>query len=227
MSHDAPLHDSGERAAALRSLIRELKNEGIRSASVLQAMQAVPRDQFVPPEYVAAAWRNTALPIGSGQTISQPYVVALMTEALELTGDETVLDVGTGSGYQAAVLSGLCRRVVGVERIPELMTGAREKLQALGLSNVEVHEGDGSLGWPDKAPFEGILVAAAGPRVPEALLKQLADGGRLVIPVGAPSQQVLMQYRREGETIHSRRLTGVRFVPLVGAEGWADERCED
>jgi protein-L-isoaspartate(D-aspartate) O-methyltransferase len=227
MSHDSPLHDAGERAASIRSLIKELRTEGIRSDSVLQAMQTVPRDQFVLPEYVAAAWRNTALPIGSGQTISQPYVVALMTEALELTGDETVLDVGTGSGYQAAVLAGLCRHVVGVERIPELVSGAKKKLQGLGLTNVEVHEGDGSLGWPEKAPFDGILVAAAGPHVPEALLKQLADGGRLVIPVGAPSQQVLMQYRREGETIHSRQLTGVRFVPLIGAEGWTDGFAED
>lgn len=227
MQDDSPSQVAHDRTAAIRTLIAELRSEGIDSPRVLHAMSSVPRDQFVLPEYLSAAWYNTALPIGSGQTISQPFIVALMTQALELTGDETVLDVGTGSGYQAAVLAGLCRHVVGVERIPELVAGARQKLQALGLKNVEVHEGDGSLGWPAKAPFDGILVAAAGPHVPEALLKQLADGGRLVIPIGAPSSQELMLYRREGETIHSQSLTGVRFVPLVGAEGWADEFCEE
>lgn len=224
MQIEPPGHD---RAAAIRSLIDELRSEGIDAPGVLHALRTVPREQFVLPEYVEAAWANTALPIGSGQTISQPLIVAMMTQALELTGEETVLDVGTGSGYQAAILAGLCRKVVGVERIPELVEGARQKLQALGLTNVEVHLGDGSLGWPDKAPFDGILVAAAGPRVPEALLKQLADGGRLVIPIGPPSSQELMLYRKEGERIHSRALTGVRFVPLVGAEGWADEFCDE
>lgn len=213
-------------AASSEQLVAELRAQGISDAAVLRAIAAVPRTAFVPPEFVAAAWKNIALPIGLGQTISQPYIVALMTQALRLCGTETVLEIGTGSGYQTAVLAQICGRVISLERLPELLVGAQQRLAALEIDNVELHEADGTLGWPAEAPYPAILVAAAGPRVPESLLEQLVEGGRLVIPVGEPSHQQLFCYHRQGNAVTVELLADVRFVPLVGDEAWADEFYE-
>jgi protein-L-isoaspartate(D-aspartate) O-methyltransferase len=195
-------------------LLAELAGS-IRDRRVLDAMGAVPRDLFVPPSLRGQAWENRALPIGEGQTISQPYVVARMCELLELRGDETVLDVGTGSGYHAAVLAALAARVVSVERHAALSERARAALDAAGIANVELHVGDGSLGRPEEAPYEAINVAAGSPHgVPGALLDQLADGGRMVIPADGGRQHLLL-VRRRGGVFERERHERVRFVPLV------------
>jgi protein-L-isoaspartate(D-aspartate) O-methyltransferase len=200
----------------------QLVARGVADARVLDAMRRVPRDAFVPPESHPAAYADRALPIGSGQTISQPYMVAVMTEALRLTGSERVLDVGTGSGYQAAVLSLLAREVITIERRPELADSARAILATLGYANVTVTAGDGTLGSPDYAPFDAIVVGAGAPRVPAALKAQLsASGGRLVIPVGPPEQQVLHVVTRDGNAFVDTLGIGCVFVPLIGEEGWA------
>jgi len=200
----------------------QLVARGVADARVLDAMRRVPRDAFVPPESHPAAYADRALPIGSGQTISQPYMVAVMTEALRLTGSERVLDVGTGSGYQAAVLSLLAREVITIERRPELAGSAQAILAALGYANVTVIAGDGTLGSPEHAPFDAIVVGAGAPRVPEALKAQLsANGGRLVIPVGPPEHQVLHVVTRDGNAFGDRLGIGCVFVPLIGEEGWA------
>jgi protein-L-isoaspartate(D-aspartate) O-methyltransferase len=188
---------------------------------VLAAMASVPRECFVPSHLRDEAYVERALPIGSGQTISQPMVVALMTDALELDPGDRVLEIGTGSGYQAAVLRRLVSRVVTVERIPELAAQAEEILGDLGIDGVEVHRGDGTLGWFDGAPYDAIVVTAGGPRVPETLLRQLADGGRLVMPVGPRGDERLLRVRRTGATTTREDLGPVAFVPLVGHEGWA------
>ena len=199
----------------------QLVARGISDARVLDAMRRVPRDAFVPRESHPAAYEDRALPIGSGQTISQPYMVAVMTEALRLTGSERVLDVGTGSGYQAAVLSLLAREVVTIERRPELADSARGTLAALGYDNVTVIAGDGTLGSPEHAPFDAIVVGAGAPRVPAALKAQLsARGGRLVIPVGPPEHQVLHVVTRDGNRFADALGIGCVFVPLIGEEGW-------
>ncbi len=200
----------------------QLIARGIADARVLAAMRRVPRDVFVPEASRADAYADRALPIGSGQTISQPYMVAAMSEALRLTGGERVLDVGTGSGYQAAVLAELAREVITVERVPELAEAARSRLAALGYTNVDVIVGDGTLGVAEGAPFAGILVAAGAPRAPEALKAQLSPaGGRLVIPIGPPEQQWLTVIVRDGDRFVESTGTGCVFVPLIGVQGWS------
>lgn len=203
------------------SLIEELRNQGISDESVLSALAHVPRDCFVPEQFSAHAWANVALPIGAGQTISQPYIVALMSQALGLRGDERVLEIGTGSGYQAAVLATLAREVISVERHALLGRGAASLLHDLGFSNVRVMIGDGTLGWPAEAPYRGILVTAAAPHVPARLIDQLdPTGGVLVIPVGTLDDQDLIAVTRQGDTTQQVNLGGVRFVPLVGQDAW-------
>jgi protein-L-isoaspartate(D-aspartate) O-methyltransferase len=200
----------------------QLVARGIRDARVLDAMRRVPRHVFVEPGTQGLAYADRALPIGGGQTISQPYMVAAMTEALRLQGTERVLEVGTGSGYQAAILAELARDVVTIERYADLADAARARLAALGYHNVRVIVGDGSLGSEADAPYEGILVAAASPRIPASLKRQLADGGRLVIPIGPPDQQFLTVVHREGAVFTQSIGDGCVFVPLVGAEGWPE-----
>ena len=204
-------------------LVAELRREGVRDERVLAAIGAVPREEFVPREHRADAYRNAPLPIGAGQTISQPLVVGLMTQALALRGTERVLEVGTGSGYQAAVLCRLGAQIISVERFPELAARARGVLQRLGCQNVEVHVSNGSLGWPQGAPYDAIIVTAAAPTVPEALVAQLGEGGRLVIPVGDRASQELVLVTRQGGATQTQRLGPVRFVPLVGEQGWPTE----
>jgi protein-L-isoaspartate(D-aspartate) O-methyltransferase len=201
---------------------RQLRRRGIRDERVLAAMGRVPRELFVPEHERRRAYADSALPIGFGQTISQPYVVAAMCELLGLSGDEHVLDVGTGSGYAAAVLAELADRVVSVERIPELASRARAALAAAGHPEVEVRVGDGSLGAPDRAPFHAIAVAAAVPDVPPALYEQLAEGGRLVLPRGPLDGQELVVIVRTPEGPAERRSLPCRFVPLIGEEGFAE-----
>ncbi len=204
-------------------MIREhLVGRGIRDPAVLAAMRQVPREAFVDQGMRELAYEDHPLPIDGGQTISQPYIVAYMTEALELSGTDRVLEIGTGSGYAAAVLSRIVHTVYSVERLEALARVARQRLESLGYGNVVVLEGDGTLGWPEHAPYDAIVVTAGAPAVPKPLLRQLAVGGRLVIPVGASSfLQNLIRVRRQGEEDYrSEELCGVRFVPLVGAEGW-------
>jgi protein-L-isoaspartate(D-aspartate) O-methyltransferase len=200
----------------------QLRGRGIRDEAVLAAMETTPRELFVPPDLADQAYADRALPLGSGQTISQPYMVARMTEALEPRPGDRVLEVGTGSGYQAAVLSRLVDRVYSVERKPELAEGARERLARMGVENVEIRVADGSGGWPEKGPYQGIVVTAAAPEVPEALVEQLdPDGGRLVIPVGDRSLQQLTRVKRTGDDVETAGLLACRFVPLLGEGGWS------
>ncbi len=180
----------------------------------------MPRHVFVPPDLVDEAYEDHPLSIGKGQTISQPYIVALMTEALELEGNEKVLEVGTGSGYQTAILAELAREVYSIERIPELARDAERRLEDLGYTNVHIKVGNGTLGWPEEAPFDAIMVTAGAPKVPGPLKAQLADGGRLVIPVGSEFHQVLYRVKRQKDTFSEEALTSCVFVPLVGEEGW-------
>jgi protein-L-isoaspartate(D-aspartate) O-methyltransferase len=194
----------------------QLKDWGIGDQRVLDAMAAVPREKFIPESQRDAAYYDGALPIGEGQTISQPYVVAHMTELLTLNGDEKVLEVGTGSGYQTAVLSLLASEVFTIERIAVLAEQAQTTLQELGASNIHFRVGDGSCGWPEYAPYDSILVACAAERVPPPLIDQLADGGRLIMPVGPAGFQDLLLVRRSGEEVVEKRLAPVAFVPLIG-----------
>lgn len=200
----------------------QLRRRGIRDERVLAAMSAVPRERFVPPALADHAYDDGAFPIGHGQTISQPYVVAAMCELLSLRGHERVLDVGTGSGYAAAVLAELAAEVVSIERIPELAERARTALQQARYERVELRIGDGSLGAPDRAPFEAIAVAAACPEAPPALIEQLAEGGRLVVPRGSRSSQRLVLIVRTPDGPAERGSFPCRFVPLLGAEGFHD-----
>jgi protein-L-isoaspartate(D-aspartate) O-methyltransferase len=201
---------------------RQIAARGVRDRRVLAAMREIPRDRFVNPELVGRAHDDVPLAIGNGQTISQPYIVALMCEAMGLVGTERVLEVGTGSGYGAAVLGRLAREVYSIERHPDLAELAAARLASLGFINVHVAVGDGTLGLAERAPFEAIVVTASGPKVPAALLDQLAVGGRLVIPVGDESdrQRLLRIDRHSATHFRSTDLGGVAFVPLVGAEGW-------
>jgi len=204
-------------------MIREhLLGRGIRDPAVIRAMREVPREEFVAEELMEFAYEDHPLDIAEGQTISQPYIVAYMTEALELSATDRVLEIGTGCGYAAAVLSRIVARVYTVERLAGLARSARQRLEALGYTNIVVHEGDGTLGWAEHAPYDAIVVTAGAPAVPKSLREQLVTGGRLVIPVGASSYfQVLIRVRRLSEhEYRSEDLCGVRFVPLVGADGW-------
>jgi protein-L-isoaspartate(D-aspartate) O-methyltransferase len=185
-------------------------------------MRTVPRHRFVPEYLIGAAYRDAPLPIGQGQTISQPYIVGFMTELLELEGDDRVLEIGTGSGYQAAILSRLASEVISVERFSDLAQEARERLAELGYDNVRIEVGDGSLGWPADAPYDAIIVTAASPEIPEPLQSQLADLGRLLAPIGPRWTQQLVRVRRVGPRFETETLIGVAFVPLIGAHGWQD-----
>jgi protein-L-isoaspartate(D-aspartate) O-methyltransferase len=210
-------------AALRRRMVNtQLAARGIRDPDVLEAMSTVPREAFVPAHQAQFAYADSALPIGQGQTISQPYIVALMTEAVELAPDERVLEIGTGSGYAAAVLSRIAKEVYTVERHLKLARAAEARFQQLGYDNIHVHVGDGTLGWIEHAPYDAIVVTAGGPAIPELLLNQLKVGGRLVIPVGpTPNLQELMRVRRSSENDFERgNLGSVRFVPLVGEAGW-------
>lgn len=214
--------ERGLSARKEQMLSEDLMGRGIRDAAVLRAMREVPRERFLPPELEPYAYEDSPLPIAEGQTISQPYIVAYMIEALELRGNERVLEIGTGSGYAAAVLSLCAAEVYTVERIPSLAESARERVRLLGFRNVTVHLGDGTMGWAEHAPYDAIVVTAGAPEVPVELLEQLAPGGRLVIPVGnTPYLQELARVRRDaaGE-LRREDLCAVRFVPLIGKQGW-------
>jgi protein-L-isoaspartate(D-aspartate) O-methyltransferase len=211
--------------ARLRMVEQQIEARGVRDPRVLDAMRQVPRHELVPPDRRDQAYEDRPLPIGHSQTISQPYVVAAMSEALRLSGDERVLEVGTGSGYQAAVLSKLAKQVYSIEIVPELARRAKADLARLGYANVEVREGDGWRGWPEHAPFDAIMVTAAPEEVPPDLIAQLAVGGRLVIPVGDRDQQLLV-VRKTPEGITREVLFGVRFVPMRGEAERDDEDRE-
>ncbi len=199
---------------------QQLRKRGIADERVLAAFEEVPRHLFVPERLRYAAYDDNPLPIGQGQTISQPYIVALMLSLLALRGDECVLELGTGSGYQAALLSKLAAEVHTIELVPELGAAARTLLAQLGYGNVHVHIGDGSLGWPDAAPYPAIIAAAAAPRVPQPLLDQLAEGGRLVLPVARDYEQLLKVFTRNGADYDERTIAPVAFVPMRGKFGW-------
>ena len=203
-------------AARQQMVEGQLRQRDIRDERVLQAMATVPRHLFVPPAQRPQAYDDGPLPIGQEQTISQPYIVALMTESLRLKGTETVLEIGTGSGYQAAVLSVLAKKVYSIEIIPELAETAQERLTALGYKNVEVIVGDGNLGWPQGSPYDAIIVTAAAPQIPPALIEQLAEGGRMVLPVEVGNEQHLLRLQKVDGKITQEDLGLVRFVPLVG-----------
>lgn len=215
--------DKGFESQRASMLDYQLRARGIESPQVLEAMGRVAREQFVPKGMQDCAYDDGPLPIGAGQTISQPYIVALMTEALDLEGGEKVLDVGTGSGYAAAVLGCIAGEVFSIERVQELAERAARTLASQGFDNVEVRCGDGTMGWPEHQPYDGIIVAAGAPAVPEALKHQLAVGGHLVIPVGSEhAVQSLMRITRVAEDkFRTEDLGGVRFVPLLGEQGWS------
>src|SRR3989449_7925047 len=198
----------------------QLSRRGITDARVLDTMRRIPRHRFVEEGLAHSAYEDHPLPIGEGQTISQPYIVALMTSLLGLTGEEKVLEVGTGSGYQTAVLGALARRVCSIERLPRLAERARATLEALGVANVWIRVGNGALGWPDEAPFDRILVAAGGRGVPPPLFEQLADGGRMVLPIGDADGQILTLVERIGSEMRTRAFGDCMFVPLVGKYAW-------
>jgi len=210
------------RLARERMVTNQLVRRGITDQKVLQAMSLVPRDRFVEEALVGEAYNDHPLPIGCKQTISQPYMVGFMTEALCLKGCERVLEIGTGSGYQTAVLASVSGSVYTIERIPALLDKARAVLTSLGFSNIAYKAFDGTLGWIECAPFDAIIVTAAGPSIPNPLLAQLADGGRLVIPVGDPGGQELIKIVRTGGEYIRHRLGSCRFVNLVGVHAWKD-----
>lgn len=207
----------------LHMVEEQIRSRGITDGRVLEAMACVPRHLFVPPEHQNLAYADGPLPIGCGQTISQPYIVAYMTELLCLQGDERVLEVGAGSGYQAAILSRLAREVWTIERHVELAERAASLAETLGYANLHVRVGDGSVGYVIHAPYQAIVVTAAAPEVPQPLLEQLAEGGRLVIPVGGQWGQFLERWQRQGGRYHQEVLAPVAFVPLRGKSGWKDD----
>ena len=207
---------------AAQARLMDCLGQEIRDKRVLSAMARVPRERFVSPDYYYAAYEDMPLSIGFGQTISQPFIVALMTQALKLKGDEKVLELGTGSGYQTAILAGLAKWVVSIERVPQLAKSAGQILEKLSYTNIEIHTAVEALGWPDGAPYDAIIVTAGAPRVPDALLEQLALGGRMVIPVGSRWEQDLLRVtrRKKGNVVES--LGGCRFVPLIGKGAWEE-----
>lgn len=208
----------------LRELMvsQQLVARGIGDRRVLDAMRKVQRHLFVSMESQGMAYEDMALTIGSGQTISQPYMVAIMTQLLDLKGDEKVLEIGTGSGYQTAILAELSREVFTIERFEGLLAGAERKLASLGYENIRFRAGDGTLGWPEEAPFDRMLVTAGAPRVPEPLAQQLADGGVMVVPVGSRTSQQLVKYTRQKGKSQEEYHTPCVFVPLVGKHGWGE-----
>ncbi len=205
---------------ARRRLIETLQEKGIKDLSVLRAIDLVPRHKFVPDSTRHRAYEDAALPIGSGQTISQPYVHARALELLQLTGKERVLEIGTGSAYQTALLAELAAQVFSIERVAALLDRSRLLLGELGVRNVSLLLGDGTLGWRDYAPFDAIVVGAGAPHVPPALEQQLAEGGRLLLPIGDREEQVLAVFTKRDGLLDRRDITPVRFVPLIGAGGW-------
>ena len=209
-------------AVRLRMVEEQLRARGLRDERLLAAFQKVPRHQFVPPEALRQAYEDHPLPLGAGQTISQPYIAALMIDALQLQGHERVLEIGTGSGYQTAILAELALDVFSVERLPELLQTAATRLLSLGYLNIHLMTANGSLGWPEQSPFDAILVSAAAPEVPPPLTDQLADPGRMVVPVGPVSGQQLVEVLKRNGQVQQRTLGGCLFVPLLGRYGWTD-----
>jgi protein-L-isoaspartate(D-aspartate) O-methyltransferase len=205
----------------IRMVESQIAARGIHDRRVLAAMKEVPRHLFVPPPYDKSAYEDCPLPIGNGQTISQPYIVALMTELLMPQQTDIILEIGTGCGYQAAVLASLVSRVFSIERISEVAELARANLRNVGCRNVEVIVGDGTLGFPQKAPYDGVIITAATPTIPKPLIGQLAEGGRLVAPVGGRDIQELIKIRKTDGSISEENHGGVRFVPLIGECGWS------
>jgi protein-L-isoaspartate(D-aspartate) O-methyltransferase len=212
------MHSSSGHELARLAMVRHVEAHGIRSQKVLSAMARVARERFVPRDVEQLAYADRAVPIGCSQTISQPYIVALMSEALQLSGAERVLEIGTGSGYQTAILAELAGDVVSLERHEELSRAAEVVLRECGYRNVTLVVGDGTLGWHERAPYDRILVAAAASHVPPALEEQLVDGGILVIPIGDSQGQVLQAFHKTGGRLHAQSLSSCRFVPLVGAQ---------
>lgn len=212
VAKDEVAHDDG----AARMVSSQLRARGIADPRVLRAMAQVPRHLFVPSGEKPEAYADSPLPIGHGQTISQPYIVALMTEYAQVEPDDKVLDVGTGSGYQAAVLAELVKEVYSIEIVPELAETARRRLEQLSYTNVEVRTGDGYQGWPEHAPFDAIILAAAPDHVPQPLIDQLAPGGRLILPVGTYNQMLVLIEKQPDGTIEQRHITSVAFVPMTG-----------
>ena len=198
----------------------QLIPRGINDERVLEAFRRVERHELIPQELTDSAYRDHPLPIGEGQTISQPYMVALMTQCLGLKGHESVLEIGTGSGYQAAILANLAKKVYSIERLAGLAETSRAALRRLGYDNIEITVGDGTLGWEEYAPYDGIIVTAAAPKVPGAYIEQLVSGGKLVIPVGSMSSQVLALVEKKADGVFVSEICGCVFVPLVGKEGW-------
>jgi len=209
-------------------VMRQLAGRGVRDQRVLTAMRWAPREWFLPPHLARDAYNDAPLPIGSGQTISQPFVVALMTERLGPRRTHRILEIGTGSGYQTAILAYLTGngKVFTVERLPDLLVEAEERFRRLGLTNIETRLGDGAAGWPEEGPFDGIIVTAAAPRVPQPLAAQLKPGGRLVIPVGdlATQELVILERSKNGEGLVQQQAGGVRFVPLISRLAFTEER---
>jgi protein-L-isoaspartate(D-aspartate) O-methyltransferase len=207
----------------IRMVNEQIISRGVHDERLLEVLRRVPRHLFVPEEYARIAYTDSPLPIGHGQTISQPSIVALMTELLELEGEENVLEVGTGSGYQAALLAYLARQVHTIERHEELAEKAEKALKRLGLTNVLVHVGDGSLGLPKYAPYQAIMITAAAPRVPQPLFDQLSEGGRLVLPEGGAGGQMLDRWRKQAAVYKQEHIAPVAFVPLRGQHGWKED----
>jgi len=203
---------------------RQIASRGIREPTILEAFRSVPREAFLSPEYADLAYGDHPLPIEAGQTISQPYIVALMIHAAEMKAGDNVLEVGAGSGYAAAVMSRIAGHVTAIERQHDLVRVAQERMQRLGFDNVRIVEGDGTRGWEPEAPYDGILAAASGSHVPPAWVKQLADGGRIVMPVGEPNwvQKLIKVTKGPAGKLITEDLGGVRFVPLIGEQGWND-----
>ena len=202
----------------------QIEARGVHDRRVLAAMREVPRHLFIPPPYDRNAYDDSPLPIGNGQTISQPYIVAVMTELLSPKPSDNALEIGTGTGYQAAILSRTVKRVTTIERIPAVAELARRNLSTLHYDNIEIIVGDGTLGYPEHAPYDEIIITAATPDIPQPLIDQLAEGGRMVVPAGARDVQELITLKKEGGAVIKKSHGGVRFVPLIGEHGWSEER---